>query len=293
MFVAGAVEGAPHALAGADGAVATVVVAGAPHALAGADGAAGAGVGVTATGAGAGATTVVRAGVVVVRRVVVVVRRVVVPVTGMSGATGVIAGCETGITAAGELGAIITGVGAATGCGATVSAIACPPVRRPELCCDALPETEMKPPALATLQLNESEMVSPDIVPLPDRSVKFIRMLRTESVKVQCWPEPKEIDESPERFALRVQCSPISLVTWIDASEREPGLISRRSRVERSSVTVIGEVTETVVFDEMEKLPAKGPGPRPCADAAPPKVSSERAMVARTHVRRFIVRMVR
>lgn len=67
-----------------------------------------------------------------------------------------------------------------------MSAIALPPVRLPEECCEAVPETERKPPLLATLQLKEREMRLPEMDPEPDRRVKFIRMLRTESVKVQC-----------------------------------------------------------------------------------------------------------
>lgn len=42
----------------------------------------------------------------------------------------------------------------------------------------------MNPPSLATFQLKDNERLSPEIDPLPDRSVKFIRILRTESVKV-------------------------------------------------------------------------------------------------------------
>jgi len=147
--------------------------------------------------------------------------------------------------------------------GASLSAIALPPVRLPEECCEALPETERKPPLLATLQLKEREMRLPEMDPEPDRRVKFIRMLRTESVKVQRCPEPTASPEEPERLAVRVQCSPRSFVTRRLMSERDPWLISRRSRVVRSSVIAIGEVTATVVLDVSEKVPANGPGPRP------------------------------
>ena len=159
-------------------------------------------------------------------------------------------------------------MGAATSTGAALSAIALPPVRLPEERCEALPETDMNPPLLATLQLNDSESRSPEMEPDPDRRVKFIRMFRTESVKVQRWPDPNERLLSPDRLAVRVQCSPRSLVTRTLRSVREPWLISRRSRVVRSSVMAIGDVTDTVVFDATEKLPANGPGPRPCAAAA-------------------------
>lgn len=144
-----------------------------------------------------------------------------------------------------------------------MSAIALPPVRLPEECCEAVPATERKPPLLATLQLNEREMRLPEMDPEPDRRVKFIRMLRTESVKVQRCPEPNDRPDEPERSAVRVQRSPRSLVTRRLMSEREPWLISRRSRVVRSSVIAIGEVTDTVVLEVSEKDPANGPGPRP------------------------------
>jgi hypothetical protein len=313
----GAPDGAPHPVAFEEGVVQLVATGegwgeGLPHAAAGegwgeglglphaAEGAGeGAGAtgseGATATvGAGVGATTGVGAGAVArgwellpveVRRVVT---RVGVPVIGIMGAT---AGSETGTTAAGKDGA--TGTMGATGSptGATLSATARPPVRLPAECCEALPETERKPPLLATFQLKDSESRSPEMDPEPERSVKFIRMLRTESVKVQRWPDPKESPESPERLAVRVQCSPRSLVTWTLRSEREPWLISSRSRVVRSSVMAIGEVTDTVVLDDTVKLPAKGPGPRPCAAALLAKPTAASPMHACTHVLRLIVCM--
>jgi hypothetical protein len=297
-----ALDGALHPVAVA-GALVQLVATGAgwgdglPHAAEGADEGAGAtgSDGATAT-VGAGATIGVGAGAVAVARVRELLdevrreaERVGVPVIGIMGAT---AGSETGTTATGKVGA--TGAMGATGstAGATLSATARPPVRLPAECCEALPETERKPPLLATFQLNDSESRSPEMDPEPDRRVKFIRMLRTESVKVQRWPEPKESPESPERLAVRVQCSPRSLVTWTFRSEREPWLISSRSRVARSSVIAIGEVTDTVVLDDTEKLPAKGPGPRPCAAAPLAKPRAASPMHACTHVRRLIVCMV-
>ena len=187
-------DGLPHAVAGAGEGEGVGEGLGLPHADDGAEEGAGAtgSEGATATvGVGAGATAGVGAVAVArgrelleeLRRVVV---RLGVPVIGIIGAT---VGSETGTTAAGKDGAMgATGATGATGStgGATLSATARPPVRLPAECCEALPETERKPPLVATFQLKESDSRSPEMDPEPDRSVKFIRMLRTESVKVQC-----------------------------------------------------------------------------------------------------------
>ena len=215
-------------------------------------------------------------------------------VTGIIGASPVeTTGVIVGDAALGSL-PIISGA-TATGCaaGTLASATAWPPVRRPELCCDALPETDRKPVLVDTDHEKLNESASPLIDPEPARRTKFMRMSRTESVNVQRCPAAREMPASPLRFASNVHRSPRSLVTRIVRSEREPGVISRRSRVERSSVVEIGDVTDTVVFDDTAKEPENGPGPRDCADAAAAAKNDAAPTLITNALLRLIVCMVR
>ncbi len=255
--------------------------AGLPHAEAGAEG--GAATGTTDVGGITAAAGVVADTVEcewVLEEECRELERVGVPVMGIIGATAT-PGSGAGTTIAGLAGGA-----------ALASATAWPLVRRPDERCDALPAIERKPPLLATLQLNDKVRLSPAIEPVPDRSVKFIRMFRTESVKVQRWPEPNNNPALPERLAVRVQLSPRSFVTCTLTSVCEPCPICKRSRVVRSSVIAMGEVTETVVFDATEKPPAKGPGPRLCAAAPLASTSAESPKHACPHVGRLIFCMV-
>ncbi|MFO0645919.1 MAG: hypothetical protein U0326_06750 [Polyangiales bacterium] len=202
--------------------------------------------------------------------------------------TGLSAGA---ITTGPGCGATTIGLGTAGATGATATGP--PPVRLPVVSCEAVPVTSMKPALVATPHDMRSERREPSIEPEPLRSVRFIRRLRTGSVIAQRWPPRSVTDESDDRLPSSTQRSPRSLVTWIERSPREPARISARSCVTRDSVVVIGDVTDTVVFEVTEKVPAKSPGPRCCAAAGVAtrsKTPAKEPVVSRARV--IIPRMV-
>jgi len=151
----------------------------------------------------------------------------------------------------------------------------------------------MKPALVATLQERLRLRRAPLMVPVPLRSVRFIRSSRTGSVMVHSWPGRKVIEVAPERLASSTHRSPRELVTWNARSPRDPGLASARSRVVRDSVVAMGDVTLTVVLEVTEYVPAKAPGPRWAAAGAATSTSAPRVGTDRCSVRQIIPVMVR